>query len=42
VTGVQTCALPILPVYYVASKEVAFKPYPDELVRFWEMSWNKK
>jgi peptide/nickel transport system substrate-binding protein len=30
-----------LPVYYVASKEVAFKPHPDELVRFWEMSWNK-
>jgi peptide/nickel transport system substrate-binding protein len=28
-----------LPVYYVASKEVAFKPYSDELVRFWEMSW---
>ena len=28
-----------LPVYYVASKEVAFKPYSDELIRFWEMSW---
>jgi peptide/nickel transport system substrate-binding protein len=28
-----------LPVYYVASKEVSFKPYSDELVRFWEMSW---
>lgn len=28
-----------LPVYYVASQEVNFKPYPDELVRFWEMSW---
>lgn len=28
-----------LPVYYVANKDVAFKPYPDELVRFWEMSW---
>ncbi|KOF51967.1 MULTISPECIES: ABC transporter substrate-binding protein [unclassified Achromobacter] len=28
-----------LPVYYVASKEVNFKPYPDELVRFWDMSW---
>jgi peptide/nickel transport system substrate-binding protein len=37
-------AIPLwsLPVYYVANKEVAFKPYPDELVRFWEMSWNKK
>lgn len=30
-----------LPVYYVASKDVAFKPYPDELVRFWDMSWKK-
>ncbi|NYT81151.1 ABC transporter substrate-binding protein [Alcaligenaceae bacterium] len=28
-----------LPVYYVASGEVSFKPYPDELVRFWEMGW---
>jgi peptide/nickel transport system substrate-binding protein len=28
-----------LPVYYVASNEVSFKPYPDELLRFWEMSW---
>lgn len=28
-----------LPVYYVANKEVSFKPYSDELVRFWEMSW---
>jgi peptide/nickel transport system substrate-binding protein len=28
-----------LPVYYVANKELSFKAYPDELVRFWEMSW---
>ena len=28
-----------LPVYYVASKELNFKAYPDELVRFWEMGW---
>ena len=28
-----------LPVYYVASKELTFKAYPDELVRFWEMGW---
>lgn len=28
-----------LPVYYVASKDLNFKAYPDELVRFWEMSW---
>jgi peptide/nickel transport system substrate-binding protein len=34
-------AIPLwsLPVYYVANQEVAFEPYPDELVRFWEMSW---
>ncbi|HTK01533.1 MAG TPA: ABC transporter substrate-binding protein, partial [Bordetella sp.] len=37
----QAYAVPLwsLPVYYVASNEVNFKPYPDELVRFWEMSW---
>jgi len=28
-----------LPVYYVASKDVEFQPYPDELIRFWDMSW---
>ena len=28
-----------LPVYYVASKDLKFKAYPDELVRFWEMGW---
>ena len=28
-----------LPVYYVASKDVEFQAYPDELIRFWEMSW---
>jgi len=28
-----------LPVYYVASQDVEFKAYPDELVRFWDMSW---
>lgn len=28
-----------LPVYYVASKDLDFKAYPDEMVRFWEMSW---
>ena len=34
-------ALPLwsLPVYYVANKDLNFKPYHDELVRFWEMSW---
>ena len=28
-----------LPVYYVASKELNFTAYPDEMVRFWEMTW---
>lgn len=28
-----------LPVNYVANKDVSFKAYPDELVRFWDMSW---
>lgn len=28
-----------LPVYYVADKNLNFKAYPDELVRFWEMTW---
>jgi len=28
-----------LPVFYVAAKELSFKAYPDELVRFWEMTW---
>ena len=28
-----------LPVYYVATREVNFRPYADELPRFWEMSW---
>ncbi len=28
-----------LPAYYVAAKGLSFKAYPDEMVRFWEMSW---
>ncbi|TCR61670.1 ABC transporter substrate-binding protein [Bosea sp. BK604] len=28
-----------LPAYYVASKDLDFKAYPDEMVRFWAMSW---
>jgi peptide/nickel transport system substrate-binding protein len=28
-----------LPVYYVATKSLNFRAYPDEQVRFWEMSW---
>jgi peptide/nickel transport system substrate-binding protein len=28
-----------LPVFYVATKELNFAAYPDEMVRFWEMTW---
>jgi peptide/nickel transport system substrate-binding protein len=28
-----------LPVYYAATADLVFKAYPDELPRFWEMSW---
>lgn len=28
-----------LVTYYVGAKGLAFTPYPDELPRFWEMSW---
>jgi peptide/nickel transport system substrate-binding protein len=28
-----------LPVFYVATKELNFSAYPDEMVRFWEMTW---
>ena len=43
IIAAKAYAVPLwsLPVYYVASKDVAFKPYPDELVRFWDMSWKK-
>ena len=38
---ISAYAVPLwsLPVYYVATKDLSFKAYPDELVRFWEMSW---
>ncbi|NLD67893.1 MAG: ABC transporter substrate-binding protein [Limnobacter sp.] len=34
-------ALPLwsLPVFYVATKDLQFSAYPDEMVRFWEMTW---
>ncbi len=37
----QAWAIPLwlLPVNYVTIKELDFKPYPDELPRFWDMSW---
>jgi peptide/nickel transport system substrate-binding protein len=28
-----------LPTYYVAAKDLALTAYPDELPRFWEMTW---
>jgi peptide/nickel transport system substrate-binding protein len=28
-----------LTTYYVVNKDLDFKPYPDELPRFWEMKW---
>lgn len=28
-----------LPVYYVATSDLSFKAYPDEMPRFWEMTW---
>jgi peptide/nickel transport system substrate-binding protein len=28
-----------LPVYYVATRNLNFEAYPDEMVRFWEMTW---
>ena len=37
----QAWAVPLwlLPVNYVTVKELDFKPYPDELPRFWDMRW---
>jgi peptide/nickel transport system substrate-binding protein len=34
-------ALPLfsLPTYYVTAKDLVFTAYPDEMIRFWEMSW---
>ena len=34
-------ALPLfaLPISYIASKDLDFTIYPDEIPRFWEMSW---
>ena len=28
-----------LPIYYVAAKDLVFTAFPDEIIRFWEMSW---
>lgn len=37
----QVYTLPLwsLPVYYVATKDLNFVAYPDELPRFWEATW---
>jgi peptide/nickel transport system substrate-binding protein len=34
-----TIPLYSLPVYYAATADVVFKAYPDEMPRFWEMTW---
>jgi len=28
-----------IPINYVAAKDLVFTPYPDEIPRFWEMTW---
>jgi peptide/nickel transport system substrate-binding protein len=35
-------ALPLfaLPISFIANKDLEFTVYPDEIPRFWEMSWN--
>ena len=39
--GERAYAVPLwlLPAYYVANKDLSMTAYPDELVRFWDMSW---
>src|SRR5829696_338322 len=34
-----TIPLYSLPVYYAATTDLVFKAYPDEMPRFWEMTW---
>lgn len=29
-----------LPIYYAGTEGLAFQTYPDEILRFWEMSWS--
>jgi peptide/nickel transport system substrate-binding protein len=31
-----------LPVYYAHTKDLDFRPYPDELPRFWEARWKQR
>ena len=28
-----------VPVYYIATADLVFTPFADEIPRFWEMSW---
>jgi peptide/nickel transport system substrate-binding protein len=37
----QAYSVPLytLTTYYVATKDLNFAPYPDEIPRFWEMTW---
>jgi peptide/nickel transport system substrate-binding protein len=34
-----TVPLYSLPVFYAATSDLSFKAYPDEMPRFWEMTW---
>lgn len=34
-----TVPLYSLPVFYAATADLVFKAYPDEMPRFWEMTW---
>ena len=34
-----TVPLYSLPVFYAATADLSFKAYPDEMPRFWEMTW---
>ena len=34
-----TVPLYSLSTYYATSADLVFKPYPDEMPRFWEMTW---
>ncbi|WP_169053263.1 ABC transporter substrate-binding protein [Falsirhodobacter xinxiangensis] len=38
----QAYAVPMftLPIYYAGTEGLSFETHPDEILRFWEMSWN--
>ena len=37
----QAYAVPMftLPIYYVGAEGLTYQTYPDEILRFWEYSW---